>query len=232
MYKIDRHWFLQKKWRLLAILLFPSLAGFGQANFSNGEITYAIHVESAGRIAPAAVSKLESGKLVFNFKNNLFRSEMQIGEMEYINIYNSNDHAALSLIKGGPGKNYLVRMSPEDVRKEAEKYEGMTYTPEQETAEIAGYTTHKAVGKLADGKTFVVFYTEELRPASADYSPRFKNLPGIPLKFEVNTKSEAKLVMTATKVEPGFQPSSLFDAPTSGFRELTYEQLQKLRSSR
>lgn len=233
MYKFDKYRFTASKGiLLLTALALTAFTAFGQTRFVDGQITYSIHVESAGNISPAALSTLEKGSLVFHFKNNLFRSEMHIGNMEYVNIHNSSNHTALSLIKGGPEKNYLVKMSTEDVKKEAEKYNGMTYATQPGTTEIAGYTCRKAIGKLADGKTFTVFYTKELQPASPDYSPRFKGLEGIPLKFEVNTRSDARLVMTATKVESVFQPSSLFDAPTSGFRELTYEQLRQLRGSK
>ena len=230
MYPIKKQVLFSKRpWVLLLGLVLAGLNCPAQQVFTDGAIVYAIDVPSAGSMAPQAVATLKAGQLTYRFKNHLFRSDMRIGPMEYINIHDNTAHSALSLIKGGAGKNYLVRMSAADVRKEAEKYDGLTFTPEPGSAKIAGYTCKKAVGQLADGKSFTVYYTEALQPPSADYNPRFKGLDGLPLKFEVHIKNDAQLTMTATSVKQGFQPSSLFEAPSSGFRELTYAQLQQLR---
>src|SRR5699024_10627677 len=103
----------------LLFTVFATAACFGQRKFSDGEIDFSIRVVNKGSLSPKAVNMLEGGKLVYNFKNHLFRSDMHIGKTEYVNVYNSRDHSGLSLIKAGADKNYLVRMRPEDLKEEA-----------------------------------------------------------------------------------------------------------------
>lgn len=224
------------KFRLQALLLvalsIPGANTLAQTPLTDGEIIYSVKVDLP-ESAPVRASKtFKNGRLTFNFKNYLFRSEMQIGQMDYINIHNSKKNSAISLIDGGPGNKYLVRMNPREVEEEAKKFEGMTYERLQQTKKIAGYNCHKAIGKLSNGNAFTVFYTTELQPVYNSYSPRFEKLGGIPLQFEINTKNNTKLTMTATAVNTDIQPSALFEVPTSGYRELSYDQLQKLRKSK
>lgn len=214
---------------MMIALLFLALFSLAQTRLTDGEIIYSVQADPSGGTPTAAANALKGGQLVFNFKNYLFRSELKIGKMDYINIRNSKEHSAISLIDGGPGNKYLIRMSPSQVKKEAARYEGMTFDLQPDTKEIAGYTCHKATGKLTNGNTFVVYYTKELQPVYTDYSPRFEKLEGFPLQFEVNTRHGVKLIMTATSVNTDLQPSALFNTPTSGYRVLTYEQLQQLR---
>ncbi len=216
---------------LVALLLTVSFS-IAQTKLSDGEITYSVKVDLPQGATSQAAHSFQNGKLTFSFKNYLFRSEMKIGQMDYINIHNSKTNSAVSLIDGGPGNKYLIRMNKEEVGKEAQKFDGMTYERQSDTKKIAGYTCHKAIGKLSNGNTFEVYYTTELQPVYANYSPRFQKLGGIPLQFEINTKNNATLTMTATSINTDIQPSSLFDTPASGYRELTYDQLQKLRNSR
>jgi len=219
---------------LIAItLLFISSSGFGQQKLTEGKIIYSIEVNKAGGLTSQAINAMEAGKLIFNFKNRFFRSSLNIGSTQHINIHDSKNHSGLSLIKAGNGKNYLIKMDRNALQQEAQKYEGMHYDLENTTKKIAGYTCHKAIGSLKNGKKFVVFYTKSLQPLYANYDPRFKGLEGLPLEFQFNiNKANAQLTLTATEVKQGFQPSALFNTPTSGYRELTYNQLKSLRKNR
>lgn len=221
------------KWiTLTPILLLAYTFGYSQT-FSEGKIVYSIAVTEPGSLPPQAVNRIEKGKLVFTFKNHLFRSDLDIGTTQHINIKDEKNHSGLSLIKGEGGKNFLIRMDQKDLQKEAEKYKSLHFTLEDKTKTIAGYNTHKAIGKLINGSQFVVYYSNDLKPAIANFDPRFKGLAGIPLEYQFNIhRADAVLTITATEVHKGFQPSALFKTPTSGYRELTYNQLQKLRAGK
>src|SRR5699024_2157959 len=206
-------------------LLFISFSGFSQKKFSEGKIIYSIVVNKAGELSSQAINAMEAGKLVFTFKNRFFRSSLDIGSTQHINIHDSKNHSGLSLIKAGNGKNYLIKMDRNSLQQEAQKYEVMHYTLKNTTKKIAGYTCYKAIDSLKNMKKLIVFYTKSLQPLYANYDPRFKGLEGLPLEFQFNiNKANAQLTLTATEVKQGFQPSALFNTPTSGYRELTYNQ--------
>lgn len=234
MYKLNTLQILRIGIILLFIpLMLVSIKSLGQTNLTDGEIIYSIQVTSPGALSQQALKILEGGQLIYNFKNNLFRSEMHIGQTDHVNVHNSKDNSGFSLIKGGKDQNYLVEMHPEDFEKEAEKFKGLTFTPQKETKTIAGYPCQKTTGKSDGGNAFSVFYTKKLLPPYNNYDPRFKGLDGIPLQFEIYIpKSKATLTMTATKVNLDFQPSTLFKMPTAGFRVLTYQELQNLRGGK
>ncbi len=215
---------------LILPLLFILSASFAQSKFTQGKIVYTIQVNNKGTLPTQIVRDLEQGKLIYHFKNQWFRSDLVLKKSTHINIHNSQNQTGLSLIKSNSGRNYLIKMSSKELQKEAQKYEGMHFSFEKDTKKIAGYNCHKTIGKLKDGNQFVVYYTKKLQPVYDNYDPRFEGIDGIPLQFQFNIKrANATLTMTATKVNQGFQPSELFKTPTSGYRELTYQQLKQLR---
>lgn len=214
----------------LILVLVCSRWSFAQQQFSDAEITYSVAVEPPKGSA-AINSNLSDGTLVYNFKNNLFRSEMHIGQAIYTNIHDSRSNSAVVLIDAGTNK-YLIKMNATQLQEEDKRFEGVTFTDGTETEQIAGYNCKEAIGKLADGSTFTVYYTPDLIPENKDYSDRFKGLKGLPLKFIMTTRSDMTMTMTATKVTITPQPSALFATPTSGYRLLTYEELQNMRKKR
>ncbi|MGH2643686.1 MAG: hypothetical protein ACRDE2_07055, partial [Chitinophagaceae bacterium] len=76
-----------------------------------------------------------------------------------------------------------------------------------------------------------VYYAPDLIPGNATYSERFEGLKGLPLYFETTTPQGIKMAMTATSINIAQQPSSKFDIPTSGYREISYAELENLRKS-
>jgi GLPGLI family protein len=120
-------------------------------------------------------------------------------------------------------------MSAADLQRESARYGNITYTDTDSTRQIAGYLCKKAVGRSASGRAFTVWYAPALSPEFRDYSSRFKNLPGIPLAFEMTNSHGVKMVMAATSVNLAPQPMAKFEVPTAGYREITYGELEKLR---
>lgn len=217
---------------LSLLFIFFFTEGKAQENFANGKIVYSIKVIDKDLLTPQAIEVLERGKLIYYFKKQFFRSEMRLGNTVYITIRDSKDQTGLSLIKGGEGNNYLVRMSASDLQKEALKFKGMSLKGGGEEEVISGYTTVRLIAHLASGEEADIYFSPELKPTYASYNPRFKDVKGIPLKFQANIgRKNAKIEMTAIEVTPGFLPSSLFQAPTTGFRELTYEEIEELRNN-
>ena len=47
----------------------------------------------------------------------------------------------------------MITLTPSDWKNYNKKYDGVTYTIENEFKKIAGYNCQKAIGKLSDGTT-------------------------------------------------------------------------------
>jgi GLPGLI family protein len=209
--------------------LFVFQAAFAQQPFSDAEITYAVKVDLPSGASPQLAAAFEDSRLVYSFKNYLFRSDMNVGKTTYTNIHNSRNNSAITLIDAGPNK-YLIRMSAADLAKESARFDGLRYTNEPGEKQIAGYSCKKALGKLSDGSSFTVYYSPELIPEFKDFSPRFKGLDGFPLAFEMTTSHHLKMTMTATSVSIAPQPTAKFQTPTSGYRAMSYTELENLRN--
>lgn len=210
---------------IFVFTLFSHFPATSQQKFAEGKIIYSVDAED---VSPQMSAAFKNSRLVFHFKNYLFRSEMQVGPTTYVNIRNGRNHSGITLINSGANK-FLIRMDAGELKRESADLDGITFQNEPGTKEIAGYTCQKAIGKLKNGNTFTVYYTPDLVPVFSDYSPRFSGLKGIPLQFDMDTKNGNHLVMTATNVDLGLQPAVLFNTPTSGYRELSYQEFEKLR---
>ena len=106
------------------------------------------------------------------------------------------------------------------------KYEGITFTPTNETKTIAGYTCKKAIAKLKDGTSFTVYYTTDLTTENKEYDYQFKTLPGLALEYE-STVGNLHVRYTASKINFDPVPAQKFAVPQSGYREMTYEESSK-----
>lgn len=200
-----------------------------QKQFSDAQVTYQVKVTLPAGSPAQAADLFENSRLVYSFKSYLFRSDLYIGKKTYTNIRNARDHSAVSLVDNGGGTKYLIRFNAAESAAESKRFEGVRFTDESGSKEIAGYVCKKATGSLKDGTTFILYYTSELMPEDADYNGRFKGLKGLPLEFETVTRNQVKMTMTATHISLAPQPRAGFAIPTSGYREISYTELQSLR---
>jgi GLPGLI family protein len=95
------------------------------------------------------------------------------------------------------------------------------YTDETKT--ILGYKCKKAIGKLADGTTFTVWYTPDLVPENHDFQYVNRSLPGLAMEYESNM-GNLKVTYTVSKINLSPVPAARFDLPKSGYRVLSYEE--------
>lgn len=209
-------------------LMAPFRETMAQQRFSDGEVHYNIQVEMPPD-ATASADAFAGSEMTYLFKNYLTRSITHLGEAEYSTIRNARDQTAVTLIVSG-NQRYMVKMNADDLKMESAKYQGLTFKDTGGSKEIAGHSCREALGTMADGKTFRVYYAPDLVPENASFSPQFRGLKGLPLQFEITTSSQVKLVMTATSVQIGPQPAAQFDIPKSGYRLLTYTELQRMRA--
>ncbi|HEY0751279.1 MAG TPA: hypothetical protein VGD26_08990, partial [Chitinophagaceae bacterium] len=103
------------------------------------------------------------------------------------------------------------------------KNEGVEFTYTDETKNILGYKTKKAIGKLSDGTNFTVWYTTDLVPENKDFQNANKNLPGLAMEYESNV-GNFKVTYTVSKISFNPVPASKFDLPKTGYRVMTYDE--------
>lgn len=195
-----------------------------QKLLSEGTIQYDVSVQT-GTNNPKMADVFDGATALVLIKGSHSRSELKSAIGSSVTIFDSRTGNGVVMREFGAQK-LLIRMNRQNWTDRNKKYDGIVFTKTGETKKIAGYNCEQAIGKLADGSSFTVFYTTEIRVENRDYDAQFKNLPGVPLEFE-STVSNIKVKYTASRVSFDPVPIQRFEIPTSGYREMTYEEGMK-----
>lgn len=205
---------------VIAATLFTSSL-FAQKRLTEATITYDI-VINTNNAKPQAADLLDGATSVIYLKGKSSRSEMVSSLGTQSTIVNGNTGGVTVLKEYGEQK-YMITMTPADWKESNKKYEGVTFTMVEEYKTIAGYNTQKAIGKLADGTTFTVFFAKDLLPVNRDFQYLNKNLPGLAMQYEA---SIGDMMVTYTVSSVSFNPvaQAKFDLPKTGYRVMTYAE--------
>jgi GLPGLI family protein len=206
---------------LIASLIFSFTAMFAQKKFSEGSIVYNV-VVNTNDPNPKLADGFDGATNTIYIKGKLSRSEL-------VSVYGTQSTIIdgrtgnVNVLKEYGDKRYMIRMTPADWVEANQRYDSVTFTDESEHKTIAGYNCHKAIGKLKNGETFVVYYTTELIPENQDFQYSNKSLPGLALEYESNL-GKNKVIFSASKISFDPVPAAKFDLPKSGFRIMTYQE--------
>ena len=80
-----------------------------------------------------------------------------------------------------------------------------------------------AIATLQDGTTYTVWYTPDLVPENKNFQYETRNLPGLAMEYEMNSKDK-KVTYTVSKISFSPVPASKFELPKSGYRIMTYSE--------
>lgn len=192
-----------------------------QRRLTEATISYDIVINTSNS-KPQAADLLDGATSVIYLKGNSSRSEMisSLGTQATIIDGKSGNVAVL---KEYGEQRYMINLTADNWKQSNEKYEGVTFTYENDFKTIAGYNSQKAIGRLADGTTFTVYFTRDLVPVNKDFQYLNKNLPGLAMQYEANV---GKMVVTYTVSSINFNPvpQAKLDLPKSGYRVMTYEE--------
>lgn len=192
-----------------------------QRRLTEATISYDIVINTSNS-KPQAADLLDGATSVIYLKGNSSRSEMisSLGTQATIIDGKSGNVAVL---KEYGEQRYMINLTADNWKQSNEKYEGVTFTFENDFKTIAGYNSQKAIGRLADGTTFTVYFTRDLVPVNKDFQYLNKNLPGLAMQYEANV---GKMVVTYTVSSINFNPvpQAKLDLPKSGYRVMTYEE--------
>ncbi|HLK28969.1 MAG TPA: hypothetical protein VKT28_10315 [Puia sp.] len=211
------------KFALVLFCFFVSLLNSVKAQKKVSELTVVYDYTTISNNSAKASKDVATNTIYI--KGNLVRSETSSALFSSSTIYDSKTGQAV-LLKEVSGQKLLIRLSQENWQDMNKAYDGTVFANTSETKTIAGYKCIKAVGKTKNGLDIIAYYTTEIVPDNKDYNPRFKNLDGLPLQYEL-ANGNFKIQYTVSKINLNPVPASKFDLPKSGYREMTYEESKK-----
>lgn len=206
------------------ILFLSVITVKAQKVISEGNLIYNISIQT-GSNEPKMADMLDGATTAIYIKGAQSRSELVSGLGSEVTIYDSKKGSGV-ILKDYSGQKLMITLTKDDWDKKNSKYEGITFETTSETLIIAGYNCKKAIAKLKDGSSFVVYYTSEIEVADKDYDYQFKNLPGLALQYEWQS-GKMKFKYTLSKINFDVVPVSKFDIPKSGYRVMTYAETKK-----
>lgn len=195
-----------------------------QKTITEGTLTYNISIQT-GSNEPRMADMLDGATTTIYLKGSQSRSELVSGLGSEVTIYDSKKGTGV-ILKDYSGQKLMITLSNADWDKKNSKYQGISFETTNETQEIAGYNCKKAIARLTDGSSFVVYYTPELEIADKDYDSQFKNLPGLALQYEWQA-GKMKFKYTLSKINFDVVSPSKFDIPKSGYRVMSYAETKK-----
>jgi GLPGLI family protein len=130
---------------------------------------------------------------------------------------------AIFILKEYGEQKYLIQLTGSNWMDANKKNDNVQFSYSDETKTILGYKCNKAIGTLADGSTFTVWYTADLIPENKDFQYVNKSLPGLAMEYE-SVIGNLKVTYTVSKITTGAVPAAKFDLPKSGYRILSYEE--------
>lgn len=202
-------------------LSFIGLYSFGQKTLTEGSLVYNMSVET-GPGEPKMADMLDGAATTIYLKGTKSRSELVSSLGREATIYDASKGTGV-ILKDYSGQKLMITLSATNWEENNKKYDGIIFENTGETATIAGFTCKKAVAKLKNGSSFIVFYTDQVAPANKSYDAQFKTLPGLPVQYEMQS-GKMKLKFTLSKINYTSVSSSLFEVPTSGYRVLSYDE--------
>jgi GLPGLI family protein len=217
---------LRSIFTLIAVLFIISASA--QKVYNEGTVTYNVVVSTGSNQANAA-DLLDGATQKVSIKGQMSRTELKSILGTGITLRDTKSGTGVTINEYGDDK-VLIRMSKAEYDDANKKYVGIKFELKDETKVILGYNCKLAIATLNDGKsTFSVYYTTDIAFQNKDYGPQFNGLPGFPLEYEAEIGT-MRVTYKADKVS--FEPitAALFDLPKSGYREMTYEEVKKLRT--
>ena len=199
---------------------------FAQKNMTEGTIVYDMVIQ-AGNTIPKNGDALSGASNTVYLKGNSSRTDMVSVLGNETTIHDAKLGNAV-ILKEFSGQKLMIRLTRENWIAKNKSYSDIKFDLEEDTKTIAGYSCKKAIAKMADGKTFIVYYTPELQVANKEYNPTFTNLPGLAMEYEIES-GNMKFKFTVSKISLEPVQVSKFDYPKSGYRVMTYEENQQLK---
>jgi GLPGLI family protein len=212
---------MKKFTTLFFIVFILAISINAQKKFSEATISYDI-VINTGSDKPQAADFFDGATSVVYLKGSKSRTEMvsSLGTQATI-IDNSKN--TFSILREYGEQRFIIHLTPANWKEANRKFENVQFNFLDETKTILNYKCQKAIGKLNDGTSFLVWYTTDILPENNDFQYANRDLPGLAMEYE-SIVGTLKVTYTVSKIN--FNPvlPAKFDLPKSGYRVLTYEE--------
>ncbi len=212
---------MKKFTALFFIVFILAISINAQKKFSEATISYDI-VINTGSDKPQAADFFDGATSVVYLKGSKSRTEMvsSLGTQATI-IDNSKN--TFSILREYGEQRFIIHLTPANWKEANRKFENVQFNFLDETKTILNYKCQKAIGKLNDGTSFLVWYTTDILPENNDFQYANRDLPGLAMEYE-SIVGTLKVTYTVSKIN--FNPvlPAKFDLPKSGYRVLTYEE--------
>jgi GLPGLI family protein len=195
--------------------------GFAQKMVTDGTVVYAVSVVK-GKDQPGIADAFDGATLTVSLKGAMARTDLKSNLRNQTIFYNSKDGSAVILKESGNEK-YMINLTTGQWQQYNKKFAGLTFKNTGETKIIEGLNCVKASGVLKDGSTLDVYYCPDLKPLASGYEYAFRDLPGLPLQYEISTGNIVVRYL-ATSVQSSPVNASRFDLPKSGYKILDFNQ--------
>jgi len=207
---------------LTMIFISVSLFSNAQKTISEGTLVYDITIQPLNK--DAAASSLSGATETVYLKGGLSRRDMVSSLGNEKTIHDAKTGNAV-ILKEYSGQKLMITLTRQDWAARNSRNDGVVFTPTTETKDVLGYKCNKATAQLKDGSTMVLYYTKDLNVINKEYNVLFKNLEGLPMQYELESK-KMKFTYTISKIDLNSLPLARFEFPKSGYRVMTYEENQ------
>lgn len=197
-----------------------------QRNIAEATFVYDMVIQTGNNTTQSGDALAGATTTVY-LKGNNSRTDMSSALGKEVTIYNSKTNNAV-ILKEFSGQKLMITLTKENWIAKNKMYSNIKFELTGESKTIVGYNTKKAIARMADGKTFEVYYTPELVAANKEYDLTFSNLPGLAIQYEIES-GKTKFRYTLAKINYDPVQVSVFDFPASGYRVMNYEENQKLK---
>lgn len=219
---------MNKKNVLVSIILLLTVNVFAQKTLSEGTIIYDVTVNT-GNKEPQMADALDGAMTTIYLKGAKSRTDMVSALGSETNIHDAKTGSAI-ILKEYSSQKLMITLTKENWEAKNKAYKDVAFEFSTDTKNIAGYECKKAIAKMANGKTFVVYYSPDVIVANKDYNNTFSNLPGLAMEYEIEA-GKTKIKYSLSKIDFGVVPASKFDTPKSGYRVMTYEENQQMKKT-
>jgi len=213
---------------LFTVMITAAISSVAQKNISDGTLVYDIVIQTGGK-EPQMADALDGATTTVYLKGTKSRTDMVNSLGNESTIHDSKTGNAV-ILKEYSGQKLMITLTSQNWIAKNKAYDDITFEFTNETKTIAGYTSKKAIAKMSNGKTFVVYYSPDIVVENKDYNSTFKNLPGLATQYEIEN-GKMKINYTLAKINFDPVPAAKFDFPKTGYRVMTYDESQAIKKT-
>lgn len=203
------------------------LGAVAQQNLSEGTLTYKISSNSVDPNSTLAKS-LEGATFTVYLKGTQSRTDMASALGSESNFFDSKTGKGV-ILKQYSGQKLMITMNAANFSQKNKATRNLNFKVSDQQVKMAGFNCNKAIGESATGKSLEVYFTSQVQLSNKQYDNALPQLDGLPVQYELQS---GKIIFTYTLTNVNYEPvpAAKFEIPKAGYRVLTYEETQQLKS--